>query len=190
MSQNPLSFRISGSVTHDAITKSSPDIALGHRNKIVPTDPKIWGPITWYNIHTMAFAVTEENEIKVFIKLLRSICDKLPCNTCKEHAKTFLLNNPPEKEIGSIPSKCFKYTVDFHNHANLMTGGSLLSFDEAFKLYNSKESIFEKLASKPYSPVKTIEDLGLTSVGRSDKKSGKETKEIKEVRRLDPSYFD
>lgn len=181
MSQNPLSFRISGSSISGGIPKPVPESTINTEHRLVPSNPSIWGPITWYNIHTMAFSITEEYEIKVFIKMLRAICEKLPCSTCKEHAKKFLVNNPPEKEIGTIPSKCFKYTVDFHNHANMITGKSLMSFDEAFKLYSSKES-------KPYFPIKTVEDLGLTSIGKVDKT--KTSKQIKEVRKLDSTYFD
>jgi hypothetical protein len=194
------SFRISG-FPQDSLHLGTPHEPQRNTSvsshKLVPSDPKIWGPITWYNIHTMAFVINKESEISVFIKLLRSICDKIPCHTCREHAKTFLASNPPETYIGNVPSKCFRYTVDFHNHANLLTGKSLMSFDDAFKLYSDSNLEFDHplttISSRPYSPIMTIDDLGLSSVkhkGAEGTKGTKGAKKIQEVRKLDSSFFD
>jgi hypothetical protein len=102
----------------------------------VPTDPKKWGPITWRIIHYNAIDVKEAAEIPYFIKMLRNICAHITCPTCKKHAAMFLAEHPPESYIGSVASNCFKYTVDFHNHVNKITGISTITYEAAYKIWS------------------------------------------------------
>ena len=106
----------------------------------VPTDPKKWGPVVWRNLHYIAIDIKDAAEIPFFIKMLRNICSHIPCPTCKKHAAMFLAEHPPEGYMGTIASNCFKYTVDFHNHANKITGAPIVSYEDARKTWSDSHS--------------------------------------------------
>jgi hypothetical protein len=110
-------------------------------HKKFPVDPRIWGPGTHFCIHMMGMNIKTVEEIPFFIKTVRMLTGHLPCSTCRGHAATFLSKNPPEQYIGNDISKCFKYTVDLHNHANTMTGKGIMSYEDAFEIYTNLMNI-------------------------------------------------
>src|SRR5438067_1119365 len=64
-----------------------------------PTDPKKFGPGVWFSIHLSAVNATEDDDIKYFIKQIKLLIQKLPCNDCSNHAIEYMKNNPIEQFI-------------------------------------------------------------------------------------------
>jgi hypothetical protein len=75
-----------------------------------------WGNITWYLFHGLAEKIKEENFISnkpLLIKILKNICQNLPCPDCSQHS-TSLLNNVNFQQIRSKQE--FKiFIFKFHN---------------------------------------------------------------------------
>lgn len=109
-----------------------------------------FGPIMWYLIHNISRRISED----IFINILSIIIELIPCNTCKNHAKKYLSENPiimfknvydenTNEKIGM-----FKWTWKFHNAVNLRLNKPLIDFDVAIKMYptNDKSSETDDLS--------------------------------------------
>lgn len=89
-----------------------------------------WGISTWIFLHTLVAKVNPDkyDQIKVeLFQYITSICNILPCPTCREHASTYMkkikLNMLPT--IDSLKRMLF----DFHNHVNLRLKKKIYSYD-------------------------------------------------------------
>ena len=81
---------------------------------------KIWGPITWNLLHTIAEKVYSDrfqyakNDI---IKIIKLIINSIPCPICREHASIYLkrhnINNCNDRLA------LIEYLFEFHNNTNL-----------------------------------------------------------------------
>lgn len=116
------------------------------------TNPKIIGPGTWRIIHTQARNVSLipiENPEQIskaeddFIKLLKSICADFGCPVCRVHCGEYIQNNPPESAKGlltligdkKIEIGMFRWTWEFHNVVNKRLGKTIMSFENAYKIF-------------------------------------------------------
>ena len=60
--------------------------------------PSDWGPPVWNLLHTMAAKVKEDKYHTIHLQLYNfviQICYNLPCETCSNHAKSFLYKIKP-----------------------------------------------------------------------------------------------
>ena len=106
------------------------------RNPKFPSDPKIWGPGTWWVLHTLSFDVFEDQaDLNYFIKSLIRLCHGLPCSKCRNHAIQFLEHNPPNVKITIDGNSAFKYTFELHNYVNRINGKKELDYATAFEIY-------------------------------------------------------
>lgn len=112
--------------------------------------PPSWGPYFWKIIHISArrldlystsdaisaakgepMAFAERRAI--LHKFLADTPEFLPCDNCEKHAQMFLIQypipplNPPQEDAKTF----FYYTIDFHNHANQITGKRIVTYKEA-----------------------------------------------------------
>jgi len=109
------------------------------------SDPKVWGPSLWFTIHNGArnypvsaspFAI---NRMKGFIM---GIPMMLPCEICKIHAANHINKNRNKlDEICSGRDILFKFFVDFHNMVNKRYNKPVMSYEDAYDLYNGKASV-------------------------------------------------
>lgn len=107
------------------------------------SDPKIFGPVMWYNIHKLSLKLTED----CYIAYIKELIPIIPCSTCKQHAIEYLKLNPLKEFIGvKDPTTgdnigMFKWSWIFHNSVNERLGKNIMNFDTAFNMYNDISQI-------------------------------------------------
>lgn len=113
------------------------------------TDPKYVGPGTWNVIHQRAYdARTHKLQIG-FIKLMKDICYKFPCSHCRGHCSSYIKNHPIEEYLDvmveiegqRIALGMFVWAWKFHNAVNTRLKKPIMSWETAYNLYSSKESL-------------------------------------------------
>lgn len=102
--------------------------------------PHVWGPPWWYTLHNGALHYPEHAgplHIERMKNFIIGIPIMVPCLNCKEHATAFI-----EKHKSKLDTICagkdslFKFFVDFHNQVNKRYNKPVLSYDEAYAVYN------------------------------------------------------
>lgn len=103
-------------------------------------DPKYWGSRYWFVLHNASInypikaSLTEKERMKGFIL---GIPVTLPCEKCKPHAQAYIMKNTEFLDIiCDGRNNLFKFFVDFHNTVNYRLGKPILTYDQAYKLYN------------------------------------------------------
>jgi hypothetical protein len=111
-----------------------------YHNKKANNNPISWGPPFWYTLHNGAYHYPEHagplhaERMKNFII---GIPIMVPCVTCKEHATAFIEKNRNKlNDICSSRDSLFKFFVDFHNKVNERYKKPILSYEEAYSIYN------------------------------------------------------
>jgi hypothetical protein len=113
------------------------------KNKI--TNPAVFGPGIWYNIHIHARDATSEDKKKKFKDFIENTISNLPCSTCQEHATTYYKSNPLShfwtvkengNEIGLL-----KWTWNFHNTVNNRLKKPYMSWEVAKMLYSPDSGV-------------------------------------------------
>ena len=108
------------------------------------TNPKYIGPGTWNVIHTLAYNATTKESKQAFIKHMNIICKQFPCETCREHCKTYLKENPMIEYMDVVtegkPLGLFTWTWQFHNAVNHRIGKPILSWEIALHIYSQFKS--------------------------------------------------
>jgi hypothetical protein len=89
-----------------------------------------WGIPTWIFLHTLIAKVNPDKYDTIKIELLKyvtSICNILPCPTCREHASTYI----KKIKIQFLPNlDSFKRMLfDFHNHVNFRLKKKIYTYD-------------------------------------------------------------
>lgn len=98
-------------------------------------NPNYIGPGSWFTIHSMAACISDENEKKCVIKVIRHLQKSFPCGDCRGHFGTYLDKNPPEMTLGGSLDSLFVWTVNFHNAVNYRLGKPQVSVEEARKIF-------------------------------------------------------
>lgn len=80
----------------------------------------LWGTYTWLLFHWMAEQIKEEyfiSERETLLRFVVQICSQLPCPTCREHARQYLIHT----SINLVKTKLeFRnYMFHFHNVVNV-----------------------------------------------------------------------
>jgi hypothetical protein len=60
-------------------------------------DPSLWGPGAWQFLRQCAEACDDESRHH-YLRLFHLLPDILPCETCREHSREYLLESGPEHE--------------------------------------------------------------------------------------------
>ena len=104
------------------------------------TNPKYIGPGTWNVIHTLAYNATTKELKEAFMKHMTIICNQFPCETCREHSKKYLKENPMSEYLNVVTEGkklgLFTWTWQFHNAVNYRIGKPILSWDMALHIYD------------------------------------------------------
>ena len=89
----------------------------------------LWGKPTWHLLHTMAEKIQNipfsDNRTEI-LQIIYTICINLPCPTCSEHAKEYMIKNRLFQIMTKNELKLFLFR--FHNMVN--TRKRLPIFDE------------------------------------------------------------
>lgn len=115
----------------------------GIKKKI--SNPASFGPGIWYCIHRMARDANSEEAKQKFKEFIEKIIVNLPCTTCIEHATAYYKARPIDpfwsikengKDIGM-----FKWSWEFHNTVNARLKKSLISWDNAKRLFSEEDGV-------------------------------------------------
>lgn len=108
-----------------------------------PTDPKVFGPPLWRQIHKDALESDTREKQLAFITRLQERIRNIPCSTCRNHAQEYfdrnnILNVIGMRILGYDPSlSIFIWTWLFHNDVNKRIGKPILTIGHALSLYTS-----------------------------------------------------
>ena len=111
-----------------------------------------WGNITWYLFHGLAEKIKEDKFMEnknLLIKILKSVCQNLPCPDCSEHA-TKMLNNLNYEGIKN-KEDFKKFIFKFHNIINTKLNKKLFTEEELVKYKTINMSIIFNYFFKIYS---------------------------------------
>lgn len=104
--------------------------------------PEIWGPHGWKFLHYVSFGYPSEptteqkNNYKTFFTSLQHV---LPCSICAKHYSKNLQEDSFNEALVNKDS-LIRWLIDIHNDVNEMKGKKIFSYDEAIKLYTTKET--------------------------------------------------
>ena len=135
---------------HDSNNKSPPtiEVPLEHQTEdqkptkenYINTNPSVWGPKFWFTLHNGALnypSLANPLCIERMKNFIMAIPIMIPCFTCKEHANSYIEGNKEYLDhICSSRDNLFKFFVDFHNYVNIRQNKPILSYDDAYKLYD------------------------------------------------------
>lgn len=111
-----------------------------------------WGNITWYLFHGLAEKIKENKFLEnknLLIKILKSVCENLPCPECSQHA-TRMLNDINFENIKSR-EEFKKFIFKFHNIVNMKLNKKLFTEEELIKYKSINMSIIFNNFFKIYS---------------------------------------
>lgn len=101
-------------------------------------DPRIWGPHTWFFLHTLTFSYpdnpskTDKINMENFIFSLSNV---LPCSVCKKHFQQNLKKYPVKNFLNSR-DEYVNWMIDIHNVVNRNTGKKIRDNVDIIKNYN------------------------------------------------------
>merc|ERR1712232_565051 len=105
--------------------------------KLCFKSPKVWGPPTWFFLHSMTLALPEkvpEDKQVAIENLMESLTKLLPCPSCGVHLGEHMQQIPLDPHIGKRDSMV-QWMVDIHNLVNKDVGKSEVTKDEMMKEY-------------------------------------------------------
>lgn len=95
-----------------------------------------WGNSTWYLFHGIAEKIIEDKFLLIkndFIKLIKLVCNNLPCPECREHAVKVLEKVKFDNIKSKYDMKIFLF--QFHNLVNKRKNTSLFLQEELDNKY-------------------------------------------------------
>ena len=106
-------------------------------------DPRVWGPPLWRYLHLSAANYPKNptvREARAMMDWLIHLPVTIPCESCGVHYRQYITRNYNRLPvICSSRDNLFKFLVDIHNKVNERNGKRCLTYDEAWKLYDSVE---------------------------------------------------
>ncbi len=137
----------------------------------------------WFTMHLIAFNANNLNEKKQCMNIIKLICNSLPCQTCRGHAKEYIKNNPMEEHVkNNDPLSLFIWTWTFHNTVNNRLGKNILSYEVAYHIYNNLKENQEKPEKKSVCS-KECTDTDKKDVGTNLKDTKNKKKEDKNMKK-------
>lgn len=97
-------------------------------------DPSLWGASLWRSLHAVAMGYPERPsaaDTAAYRRFYADLHAVLPCQTCADHYKAYVSNNPiTDRDIASADA-LFAWTVRLHNDVNARLGKPVMSLEEA-----------------------------------------------------------
>lgn len=106
--------------------------------------PEIWGPHGWKFMHYLSFGypdnptTEDKNHYKTFFLSLQHV---LPCSICAKHYSDNLVQYSLDDALKNKDS-LIRWVIDIHNDVNEMKGKKIYSYDEAIRLYTTKDDYY------------------------------------------------
>mmetsp|Transcript_72872 Transcript_72872/g.126509 ORF Transcript_72872/g.126509 Transcript_72872/m.126509 type:complete len:243 (+) Transcript_72872:189-917(+) len=102
-------------------------------------NPKVWGPPTWFFLHSMTLSLPKEvpAERQLALKaIMDNLPQVLPCPPCGQNLAKHMEKNPIEPHLGTRES-LVRWMVDLHNMVNREIGKRELTRDEALREFTA-----------------------------------------------------
>ena len=99
-----------------------------------------WGPHLWKSIHYIALGYSEDpspEESRHFQSFFENLHQVIPCYNCSLNYIKHLNERPLTINDLKNNFSLFKWTVDIHNIVNKELKKNILSYEDAYKLYNN-----------------------------------------------------
>lgn len=140
VSNEPYKYIESVVETHQKID-NSPTIMKSETSNFANTsDPRVWGPSFWFSLHNGVSKYPENASPYVIERMkgfILGIPMMLPCEKCKVHATNYIDQNSDKiDQICQGRTSLFQFFVDFHNMVNKTYNKPILSYEQAWKIYN------------------------------------------------------
>ena len=102
-------------------------------------NPNVWGPGYWFLLHVGSLNYPSSASPIVAKKMenyIIGIPSIIPCFDCKCHAISYIESQIPNlSKICEGRDSLFKFYVDFHNSVNERLGKTVITLEDAYKLY-------------------------------------------------------
>lgn len=102
-------------------------------------DPKRWGPHLWQYMHYAAANYPEKpthKDVDEMVAWLNALPVTIPCPSCEKHYRAHIEKNRTKLyDICSSKQSLFNFLVDIHNKVNKLNNKPIMSYDEAWKIY-------------------------------------------------------
>mmetsp|Transcript_3158 Transcript_3158/g.9441 ORF Transcript_3158/g.9441 Transcript_3158/m.9441 type:complete len:215 (-) Transcript_3158:194-838(-) len=100
-------------------------------------DPGVWGPPTWFFLHSVTLALPERvppEQQREFSSLMLAMQKLLPCPGCSKHLVGHMREHPLEPHLGTRDG-LVQWMIDIHNMVNRDIGKPELTKEEVLRLY-------------------------------------------------------
>ena len=106
------------------------------------SDPKIWGPGAWFNIHLFAAKATDTETKEFYVQYINTIVRNLPCMDCRRHATRYLKDNPLRAYmVDRDPKGLFRWSWTFHNFVNTRLHKPHVSWETAKEMFYNDSGV-------------------------------------------------
>lgn len=134
------------------------------------SDPEIWGPGVWFNIHLFAAKANDTESKEFFITFINITVENLPCLQCRKHASQYLKHNPLIGFLTDSDSDgLFRWSWIFHNVVNTRLRKTQMSWNVAHDMFYDKHGV---CAGDCGSPGKKVSVYHKSRKSSSRKQSG------------------
>jgi len=101
---------------------------------------EIWGPRTWRFFHLLASISDRKDACALWLPLLRTTSQVLPCELCRQHMSQYLVQhrfvvNPVLITGDEVKESMVGYLWAFHNSVNERIGKPIITQEEMIGLY-------------------------------------------------------
>ena len=101
----------------------------------------VWGPATWYLLHSMVLKINDDTNSETITdlkKLIRNITSNLPCPACSAHA-TSHLSKMKFDSISSVEG-LRRFMFHFHNTVNeMLKKPTTLTYEQHIILFDTMD---------------------------------------------------
>lgn len=105
-------------------------------------DIKVWGPIYWNFIHTLAYTYDNINKVS-YVKIYNNISQILPCLKCKKDFSKLINKYPPSKYCTNRES-VINWTIMLHNNVNKKIGKPVINKEKSDSIYTKNHKKLTK----------------------------------------------
>ncbi len=94
-------------------------------------------PAYWNWLHNLAISYNNNSleNARTTFRRIWNFANNLPCNICKNHAKEYILNTPPDLRSNEALQR---WVWTFHNTVNIRLNKRVMSYANYKKLYRIK----------------------------------------------------
>jgi hypothetical protein len=113
--------------------------------------PSLWGDSMWVSMYSIAFGYPANPSTKAMqsaISYFKSMCELIPCESCKDEYTQLLLKHPIELSVRSGADLC-KWVNRIHNEVNVKLKKPAVTLIKMRQYFSGE--ISDPLSSNPQS---------------------------------------